>query len=371
MTQQTKRLIDAAAIVLLAAATAANVAFTMHIRRRATSVQQCEVAEQVDTARHARIVFAGDLMVHTPMLTAARRYGADSAEYDFRPMFRHVAQRFRQADYAVLNLETTISHGRYSGYPMFRSPAAVIEAMKDMGIDAAATANNHCCDGGSAGIATTVAMLDSMGIAHTGTFADSLDYRRNNPLRFECNGISFAMFSYTYGTNGLPVPADRIVNLTDTVAMARDFEALRRKPADVGIVFIHWGTEYQQTENQQQRRMAAFIRRHGIDIIIGSHPHVIQPAEADSTGVTVYSLGNFVSNQQWRRSDGGLVATIDVEKRPGCRPAYRAEFEPVWVMMPGYRVIPPEVGDTIPMTEPLRSRYRQFIGDTRRTLAAE
>lgn len=370
-----RRTIDIIVLLLLAAVTAANILIVTDIRRSAIDARKAREAEAAaDTVRRARLLFAGDLMVHTPMLTAARRYAAesaDSAEFDFRPMFRHVRERFRQADYAVINLETTIAHRGFSGYPIFRSPAAVAAAMADMGIDAAVTANNHCCDGGSAGIATTIRTLDSLGIAHTGTFADSTDYSSNNPHRFSCNGISFALFAYTYGTNGLPVPAGRIVNLADTAAIARDLTAVPRDSADVRIVFIHWGNEYERRPNAHQRRLADFLRRHGTDLIIGSHPHVIQPAEADSTHATVYSLGNFVSNQQWRYSDGGLMATIDVEKCRDRRPTYKAMLEPVWVMMPGYRVLPAEVADTVSISEPLRRRYAEFVEDTRLTLAAE
>ena len=372
------RATDITALVLLTAAAAASVMLALHTRSRAIAAHETREAERAaaaaaaaDTVRRATILFAGDLMVHTPMLTAARRYAADSDGFDFRPMFRHVAERFRRADYAVVNLETTLARGNYSGYPMFRSPAAAAEALADMGVDAAVTANNHCCDGGGRGIAATAEILDSLGIARTGTFVDSVDYRRNNPHRFKCHDISFALYSYTYGTNGLPVPRGRMVNLIDTALMARDLSAAPRDSVDVRIVFIHWGNEYERRENAHQRRLADFLRRHDADIIIGSHPHVIQPCEADSTHVTIYSLGNFISNQQWRYSDGGLMATIEVEKCRRRRPTYKAMLEPVWVMMPGYRLLPPEVGDTITLPPQLRNRYTEFISDTRRTLGAE
>lgn len=366
-----KRTIDIIVILMLAAVAAANVMYVNGVRR-CVLADNCEsVSAQIDTVKHARLVFAGDLMVHKPMLTAAERYAADSVKFDFRPMFRHVAERFRQADYAILNLETTLSRNRYSGYPCFRTPVQLADAMADMGIDAVVTANNHCCDGGASGISTTLEMLDSLGIAHTGTFADSVDFKRNNPYRFECGDISFALFSYTYGTNGLPVPNGRIVNLIDTVAMAGDLSAEHAGSADVRIVFVHWGNEYERRENRHQRDLAAFLHRHGADVVIGSHPHVIQPFEADSTSVTIYSLGNFVSNQQWRYSDGGLIATIDIEKRSDSRPTYKMMLEPVWVMVPDYTVIPTEVGDTIPMADPIRRRYREFLDDTHRTLSLQ
>lgn len=358
-----KRIADIAAALVLAAATAANVAVVS--RPAASSEPAAEAAERQDTVLRATLVFAGDMMLHKPQLTRARTAGGG---YDFRPAFRHVADRFRRADYAVLNLETTLAESGHTGYPCFRSPVEIACALADMGIDAVVTANNHCCDGGSRGVATTVAVLDSLGIRHTGAFADSTDYAANHPIRFECSGISFAMFSHTYGTNGLPVPQGRLVNRLDTIAMARDLAAVDRDSVDVVIDFVHWGNEYERRENAAQRRMAGFLRRHGVDLVIGSHPHVVQPFEADSAHVVLYSLGNFVSNQQWRYSDGGLIARIDVTKRAGCRPEYSLTLEPVWVKTPEYEIIPPEVGDTLPMSAEQRRRYGEFLSDTRELL---
>lgn len=356
-----KRLADIAVAVLLAAVAAANVAVVL----RPVETPASETAEPRDTVRRASLVFAGDLMLHTPQLARART--ADGG-YDFRPVFRHVADRFRRADYAVLNLETTLADGGFSGYPCFRSPAAIVAALADMGIDAVVTANNHCCDGGSRGIAATIAALDSLGICHTGAFADSTDFYSNHPICFERGGISFAMFSHTYGTNGIPVPSGRMVNRLDTLAMARDLSAVNRDSVDVVIEFVHWGNEYERRENAEQRRMADFLRRHGVDLVIGSHPHVVQPFESDSAHVVIYSLGNFVSNQQWRYSDGGVMARIDVTISGDSRPVYEVSVEPVWVKTPEYTIIPPEVGDTLGMPAGQRQRYEEFVSDTRKLL---
>jgi len=353
-----KRFGDTLAVSILAVAAAVNAVF---VTGRAPAAPE----PPRDTVRRATLLFAGDLMLHTPQLARSR---TPDGGYDFSRMFEYVADRFREADYAVLNLETTLSKGGYSGYPCFRSPAALARSLADIGVDAVTTANNHCCDGGGSGIAATVEALDSCGIRHTGAFVDSLDRVRNNPLRFAAGGLSFALFSYTYGTNGIPVPSGRTVNLSDTAAMARDLDAVGREPADAVIVFMHWGVEYERRENESQRRMAGFLRRHGADLIIGSHPHVIQPAEIDSTHAVLYSLGNFVSNQQWRYSDGGLIARIAVSKSGRARPLYAVTLEPVWVMTPEYRIIPPDVGDTIAMPAAQRKRYDEFLSDTRALL---
>lgn len=150
--------------------------------------------------------------------------------------------------------------------------------------------------------------------------------------------------------------------------MVRDLERVRRDSVDCTIVCIHWGVEYERRENGSQRHLADLLRRHGADIIIGSHPHVVQPFRADSLHAVFYSLGNFVSNQRWRYSDGGLMAEVTATRRPSGRMSYTARPVPVWVLHPGYQIVPPEVGDTLPMAPAVRAQYERFMEDTRRTL---
>lgn len=318
---------------------------------------------QREDVRRVRIVAAGDLMQHLPQVTAARDA---QGRYDYTESFRHVARIMRGADLAIVNLETTLSdEGPYTGYPCFRSPAAVADAMRDMQIDLAAMANNHCCDRGGAGIRATTRILDSRGIRRTGVFRDSLDHSLNNIQLFCRNGLTLAVVNYTYGTNGLPIPEGCIVNRLDTAVIARDMAAAKGLAPDCIIAVVHWGNEYQRQPDAAQRSMAAFLRRHGADVIIGSHPHVVQPVECDSTGgVTVYSLGNFVSNQRKRYCDGGIIATVDIERRGNGPLTYSVEVTPVWVHTPGYAVLPPEVADTMRMGEDSRRRYNLFIDDT-------
>lgn len=208
-------------------------------------------------------------------------------------------------------------------------------------------ANNHCCDNGAEGIRTSVEELDRCGIRHTGAFADSADYKKNNPLYLTYCGIRLAIVNYTYGTNGMPVPEGTVVNLIDTVRMAADLAAARASGVDFIVACVHWGDEYQRRENAAQRSLAAFLRRHGTDVVVGSHPHVIQPWVADSSHVVLYSLGNLVSGPApplHRRRSGGHGGG-----RPASRGAvtYRLETTPVWVSVPGYRILTPEAADTM------------------------
>lgn len=291
-----------------------------------------------------RLLFAGDVMQHMPQVEAARSEGG----FDYGGVFGYLRDRFRAADLVVVNLETTLTRsGRYTGYPCFRSPTALADALRDAGVDVAVLANNHCCDGGAAGVRTTVAELQRCGIRHTGAFADSLDCAANHPLWLERYGVRFALLNYTYGTNGIPVPQGVEVNLIDTVRMAADLAVVRDGSPDCVVVCIHWGNEYERRENAAQRHLARFLRRHGADLIVGSHPHVVQPYEADSSHVVLYSLGNFVSNQRRRYCDGGLLAGIEAVRHPDGRMSYTLDPVPVWVAMPGYRIVPPEVADTM------------------------
>lgn len=249
--------------------------------------------------------------------------------------------------------------------PASAPPAALAEALDSLGVDITVLANNHCCDGGSKGIRTTIRELDRHGIEHTGVFLDSSDFRARHPLRFEAGGIRFALLNYTYGTNGLPVPSGLSVNPIDTVRIAADLAAVEHDGVDCVIACMHWGNEYERRPNKVQRQLAGFLRRHGVDLIVGSHPHVVQPYEQDSNGIVLYSLGNFVSNQRKRYCDGGIVATVEVTRSPDGSLRYSLELTPVWVLTPGYRITPSEVGDTLSMPADSRLRYERFMTDTR------
>ena len=312
----------------------------------------------VPPPQRMRLLFGGDVMQHLPQVEAARRGDG----FDYRPVFEALVPRIRTADLAVVNLETTLTRrGRYTGYPMFRSPVALADALREAGVDVAVLANNHCCDGGAEGIRTSIAELDRCGIRHTGVFADSADYRRNHPLFLRCRSLRLALVNYTYGTNGLPVPEGMIVNRIDTVRMAADLAAARAADVDFIVACLHWGNEYERRENASQRALAAFLRRHGADVVVGSHPHVVQPWQCDSAHVVLYSLGNLVSNQRRRYTDGGLVAEVEAIRQPDGGMNYALEAVPVWVALPGYRILPPEVADTLA----LPATYRQFRADVR------
>ncbi|MDR1414267.1 MAG: CapA family protein, partial [Odoribacteraceae bacterium] len=238
-----------------------------------------------------------------------------------------------------------------------------------IGIDAAVLANNHILDAGKQGVTTTLALLDSAGIRHTGVFTNSLQFIREHPLVLRARGLTFALFNYTYGTNGIPTPDGTRVNRLDSLAIARDIALVDRDKVDAVIVFFHWGDEYARLPDARQRALAELCHLHGAEIVVGSHPHVIQPLVATENRVTVYSLGNLVSNQRERYRDGGIIVTLDVTKEKNRPLSIQTAYTPVWVKLPDYSPLPPPVADTMAMSDTERRAYQQFIADTRQLLS--
>lgn len=355
-----ERIVNLLFALLLSAATL----FVM-LRSPIAASDEPAPAPPVPATCSVRLLFAGDLMQHAPQVQAART--ADG--FDYGACFANVRDRFCRADLAVVNLETTLSaNGCYTGYPCFRSPVALADALQEIGADVAVLANNHCVDGGIDGVRTTIETLHARGIRHTGLFADSTDYQLNNPPYLHRNGIRFALLNYTYSTNGMPVPRPALVNELDTLRIADDLARIPRDRVDCLVACVHWGNEYQRHPDTSQRRLTDFLRRHGVDLIVGSHPHVVQPFVCDSTGITLFSLGNLVSNQRKRYTDGGLLAEIVVTRTGDGTLSYALEVTPVWVLCPGYRILPPEVGDTLCMPAAARAAYLRFMKDTREHL---
>lgn len=310
-----------------------------------------------DIRQSVKIAFIGDVMAHTPQISRAHRDNG----YDFNDSFRYVAPILKRADIVIANLETTLSDSEpYTGYPRFCSPVGIADALKNAGTDAVVLANNHSLDYGADGVMRTIRHLDERNIAHTGVFADSTDYRANNPLFIERKGMRIALLNYTYGTNGISAGDGIIVNRIDTTAIRDDIRRAAR--ADCIIAFMHWGEEYSRKNSDAQRRLAAFMRANGVPVIIGSHPHVVQPCECSDSSVTFYSLGNFISNQRWRYSDGGIIAEVEIVKHIDDI-SFSSAGIPVWVRMPDYAAIPRSIGDTLEMNAVQRSAYRRFMAD--------
>lgn len=266
-----------------------------------------------DTTRLS-LLFAGDIMGHDSQIASA--YDAATGTYDYASCYQFVKPYISSVDLAIGNLELTLAGPPYKGYPQFSSPDNLAKTLKDIGFDVLVTANNHSADRGKNGIERTLTMLDSFNILHTGTFADEVNRMNDYPLIIRKNGITISLLNYTYGTNGMPVTKPNIVNLIDTVQIRKDLIKSKKASPDMTIVFMHWGAEYQSLYNNWQQQLADFCFSNGTDMVIGAHPHVLQPMEwrKPENRLVVYSLGNFVSGQRDRYKDGGAMLYADLMK---------------------------------------------------------
>lgn len=271
------------------------------------------------------LIFAGDIMGHLPQIKSAEVI--PNKKYNYEPCFRYIKPVLESADIAIGNLELTLpGQPPYQGYPMFRSPDQLAADLKQAGFDILVTANNHSNDSRGQGVKHTIEVLRREGFLHTGTFRNQKERDAFYPLMIYKKNFKIALLNYTYDTNGVPTEAPTVVNLIDTVQIAADLaEARARKPHYI-IVVMHWGIEYQLKENATQRQLARFLIRNGADMIIGAHPHVVQPVRVERAPgpdgkpkdvLVVYSLGNFISNQVKPHTDGGILYQVELVKTNG------------------------------------------------------
>ncbi len=332
------------------------------------------------------VIFMGDIMGHDAQIKAA--YDKESQTYDYTSVFEKISPLIASADIAVANLEVTLAGKPFKGYPQFSSPDALAVAAKTAGIDVFVTANNHSCDRGKEGILRTLNVLDSLEIAHTGTFQDSINRAADNLLVLEKNGIKLGLLNYTYGTNGLPAPPPTVVNRIDTLQMSADIKEAESAELDKLIVVLHWGIEYKRQPNQKQRDLANFLFDKGVDVIIGSHPHVIQGLEYRTDSTTqkeqfiAYSLGNFVSNQRAKTKDGGLMVALTFTKNEEEKVSITEKgYYLTWVHRPKteegnykFEILPcasVEAEDFEGLDEISKNKMQYFINDSRKLLENE
>ena len=265
----------------------------------------------------------GDTMCHLTNIKNA--YDSSSKDYDFSNVFKNIRKYTENADITIGNLETTFagSSRGYTGYPTFNAPEILGQNLKDIGVDVLTTANNHCMDKGISGLVSTLNFLDNYGIAHTGTSRS--EYEQNTILIKDVNGIKIAFLSYTYGTNGITVPSDKTysVNLIDKDLIKKHIASAKEQNVDVICVSMHWGIEYKLKPNSTQEELSDFLFENGVDIILGSHPHVLEPMKKrtitlnDGTtkdGFVIYSLGNFVSGQVYANTKSTVILDIQITK---------------------------------------------------------
>ncbi len=329
------------------------------------------------------LLFIGDIMGHDTQIASA--YDSASDSYSYEGVFDKVGDIIQGVDFAIANLEVTLAGPPYKGYPQFSSPDELAVACQDNGIDVLVTANNHSCDRGKNGIIRTLDVLDSLNIAHTGSFRNKKERSKSNLMILEKNGIRLGMLNYTYGTNGLPAPAPTVVNLIDKGQMAIDIENSQSENLDKLIVFLHWGKEYQSQPSQKQVELANYLFEKGVDIVIGSHPHVLQPmqyyerTDSSKERFVAYSLGNFVSNQRTRQRDGGAMVQLTISKTEDEVSISDHGYYLTWVNKPWmgknrFQIVPCqeyEQKDFMDLNEASTNKMKIFIEDSRALLEKE
>lgn len=349
-----------------------------------TTSALCVSAQTAEDSSGISLMFIGDIMGHDPQIKAAE--DIQTGTYNYDDVFKYVSPLISATDVTIANLEVTLAGKPYTGYPRFSSPAALASSCKKAGIDCLVTANNHSADRDSEGIISTISKLDSLQILHTGTFTCQAERDSLYPLLINIKNISVALLNYTYGTNGIKVPPPVIVNLIDKEQVARDIEKAKSLNPDIIILFLHWGTEYDTIPSAEQTALADYFLSLGADVIIGSHPHVIQKmvmktAEADSIRKpVVYSLGNFVSNQRREKTDGGTIVRIDFARIGGKVKVVNAGYYLTWVYTPTengrrrYYILPCSEFENKPDFFGSNADYEnmmRFIGDSRRLLESQ
>ncbi len=317
--------------------------------------------------RHLSLLIAGDLMQHMPQIKSARQ---SDGSYDYEECFSGIKAEVERADVAIANFETTLAGQPYSGYPQFSAPDDFLSAVQSAGFDIMLTANNHCVDTRRKGLERTLTMMDSLGMAHLGTYRTLDERERTYPYLIEKNGLRIFLLNFTYDTNGIPVPQPCHVNLMDTLEIAADLDKARQMKPDLIIALPHWGIEYQTLPSKEQREMAAWLLSHGVDHIIGGHPHVAQPLELrnDGRNLVAWSMGNLVSNQSKPNTYGGYMVRLDITKSGLQTTLSDCYYTLYWVSRPPdngyrhtYRILPIDYPDSLLTTteKTLRSAIRQ------------
>lgn len=291
------------------------------------------------------ILVAGDIMMHTRQIESAHRGGQ---EYDFNSYFHLLEDRIREADIAIANMEFTLAGEPYTGYPCFSAPDSFASYIARCGFDIFLTANNHIYDKGGKGAERTLEIYRNIdGVQFTGLASDEDEMDATTPLIILRKGIKTALINFTYGTNiGTRTHWPKVNYMAGRDLLKGAVDKAHEEDADLIIALPHWGDEYVLSHNGSQEDMAAWLVENGTDIIIGSHPHVIQDTLKTDSAQVAYSLGNLVSNMSAANTQLGLIATLTIIRlHNGDLRIQPLEFTYTWCSRPGgydtsYTVIP-------------------------------
>mgnify|MGYP004576898105 FL=1 len=289
--------------------------------------KNAETENKEDTKQETDTTFTltaiGDVMCHNTQYMDA--YDSNTGTYDFSYVFDNISSYTKTADICIGNLETSFAgeDRGYSNYPTFNSPDSLADSLKRIGVDVLSTAGNHALDMGFSGLSRTIDVLDKADISHLGTYKTQED--QDKVLIKYVKGVKIAFINYTYGTNGIAVPSDKkfCINLIDKDLIKKHIETAKNQNADIIVACMHWGTEYQTKQNSEQEELADFLFQNGVNVIIGNHPHVIQPMEKRTVtleygstrdGFVAYALGNFICDQNAVNTRDSIILNLKITK---------------------------------------------------------
>jgi len=307
------------------------------------------------------ISFIGDVMQHGAQIAAALAKGGGKA-YDYKNAFRFMEPYFKKADFMVANMEFTVGTKPYTGYPCFSAPPEVAAAAKDAGIDLFLMANNHICDKGASGLGKTLDAYEKLGMKKLGAYRNKADADTSSVILVELKGMKFAMFNYTYDTNGLPIPDPYYVNLQDSTEIKKHIRQAKKMGADIIIALPHWGIEYVLAPVAEQKQYAKMMFREGVNAIVGGHPHVPEegyiyvrkgnaPMARDSVErIIFYSMGNYISNMSrsgWTSTGMFITLSFTRDRATGKVRMLMPDWKYMWCFRGGqytedYTVVPIE-----------------------------
>ncbi|MGW6458017.1 CapA family protein [Streptomyces sp. NPDC055078] len=357
---RTRRGTAALAAVLLAATVAACAEpgrFAARPEREPSPPPSRSTAGGADRPRGFTLVASGDVLPHDSIIRQARADARTAATgYDFRPMLAGVRPVVSGADLAICHMETVYgADGDYSGYPAFKSPPHIARGLAATGYDSCSTASNHTLDDGPGGIRRTLDALDLAGIRHSGSARTAAE--ANRPAWLKAGGARVAQLAYSYGTNGYPLPEGQpwAVSLIDEKRIVADARAARKAGADVVVVSMHWGTEWQTEPDERQLGLGRSLTaartagRPDIDLIIGTHAHVPQAYEKVNGTWIVYGMGDQIAGPMYNhsaaydpRGNQGSIGrfTFAPPAGPGQRwNVTKAEYIPQWMDTDAGRVV--------------------------------
>lgn len=321
-------------------------------------INSTKISNDNSSVKNVTISAIGDIMAHDDQLKA--QFDKNTNTYSFDNNFKYVKPYISKSDLAIGNLETTLAgpKAKYSSFPKFNSPDELADSIKNSGIDIVSTINNHTYDRGSDGVYRTLDVLSSKDIEHVGTQKNDED---ENFLIKDIDGVKLGVTAFSYGQvygsttalNGLPVNYNDLNNLNIFNSSYVDIafneikdtlDVMNNKETDLQAVILHWGDEYTRQPNKFQKELAKKLCDYGVDIIIGSHPHMVQPIEMinsdenDNETLVIYSLGNFLSNQRneilnKKYTEDGVIVNIDIDKNlnTGETTISNVEYIPTWV----------------------------------------